>query len=213
VSLGTLGPAAARRLARRSPLPVRADRGFALKRNVQEWTVGAPAGAFARAFEAVMTEPGRAFGPIVLKRLPERVGRPFAAGERFHGCFTLSLAERPWLRAAARSRLAVAVEDAWLSDYAEVVLLALEPDADGIRRVVYRYLSGSPCAGATTLEITPLGPERCRFRALMAFQEAGLLSLPALHAFGLRAHDAVVGAQVGAAAARLGAEVRSSSCR
>jgi hypothetical protein len=206
---GALPPAFASKLARRRPLSMRPARGPAVKRNLHELTVAAPADAFAGAFRAVMREEAR-FGLIEVKRV--RQG-DFVVGERFTGCIRLAqLAARRrglwrallgWL---SRTRLGAWLEDAFLSDFAEIV--ALEPN-----QVEYRYLSGTPLAGRSRFEIAPLSSETCRLRVIFEYQEIGAFSISILHRFGLRMHDEVTALQAAAACARLGVPLLSSTIR
>jgi hypothetical protein len=203
VNPSTLSARAARRLIRRTPLELDARGMFAIKRNVHEWEVEADADALAAALRAVAADPGESFGIIRLRRLPERVGRPFEAGERFHGCLPLAGVAPRLARGLAAARLPGVtrwIEDTFLSDYAEVVTLE-------DRLVRYRYLSGTPIAGSSTLRIEPLGPGRARVVAIFEFQEVKAAALGALHGFALRAHDEALDAQVNKSAARAGGRV------
>jgi hypothetical protein len=179
-------------MARRRPLELDPARGFAIKRNVHEWVIGADAHRFAEAFAEVLREPGARFDAIEVQRMPGREGQPFAVGERFAGCVKLP-----------RFPLARWLEDNFFSDYAEIVELAP-------LRVVYRYLSGCPMAGTSTFEIQPLG-DRCRLRVIFEHQELGGLAVTVLHRFGIRMHDRVTRAQVAAAAGRLSAPIVSTT--
>src|SRR3989442_846603 len=89
--VNALGARMARRLAAREPTALDPARSFAIKRSVHELEIEAGAGAFARALHEVVSEPGASFGLIRLKRPADRLGRPFAPGERFHGCFSIAL--------------------------------------------------------------------------------------------------------------------------
>jgi hypothetical protein len=189
------------KLEKRTPLELDAKRACAIKRNLHELVIGADADRFAAAFEEVMREPGARFGPIEVKRLFGREGEPFSPGERFTGC--LRLGELGWPR-LGRTRFGAWLEDAFLSDYAEIV--ERTPN-----RVVYRYLSGCPMAGSSTFTVDPLGPNRCRFRALFEYQELGGIAITVLHRFGLRMHDRVTQIQAERAAARIGATIVSST--
>jgi len=196
---GTLSAGASRRLARRAPLAVHPARGPAIKRNVHDFVVAAPADALADALGAVLADPGP-IGAIEIKRRPDRVGKPFAVGERFHGCVHL-------LGALGRTRAGAWLEDTLASDYAEIV--AMEP-----RRMVYRYLAGSPIAGQTTFLLEDHVPAGSRLRVIFEFQEIGGAAVTVLHRFGLRLHDQVTLAQVTRAAERLGVPLISSTlCR
>jgi hypothetical protein len=200
VNSSALSTAAARRLAGRRPLHLDAGRPFAIKRSVHVLEVDCSPEALAAALREVLAEPGEALGGVVLRRLPERVGRPFEVGERFHGCLTLGGIARAWpLRGLARW-----VEDRFLSDYAEIV--EIEP-----LRFRYRYLSGTPIAGRSTLSLERAEPGRTRVEATFEFQEVRALALGALHRFALRRHDGAIDAQVRKAAARAGARILEST--
>jgi PHD/YefM family antitoxin component YafN of YafNO toxin-antitoxin module len=188
----TLSPSSARALAARVPLALDPRAPVAIKRNVHEVIVGAPADRLAAALRETLLEPGARFGPIVLKRQPSRAGA-FVPGERFHGCFALPL----------RFPGAAWLEDRLLSDYAEVV------SCDD-RQVTYRYLSGTPIAGESRLSVEPHGPH-ARFEAVFTFQERGTAAILLLHLAAARLHDEVIRVQIERAAARLAAPILSSS--
>src|SRR5438093_5906798 len=117
-------PPVERRLSVKKRLPVEPRRSIAIKRDVHEFTVDAPPERFARAFREVMTDPEGMFGLIRVKRPAERLGREFAVGERFQGCYSLaSVVARSrlfsWLLALPPVRWLIGrIEDAMLSDYA-----------------------------------------------------------------------------------------------
>jgi hypothetical protein len=200
-----------RRLTARAPLHVDAQRSIAIKRNVHEFVVDAPAGLFAAAFHDVMTEPDARFGRIDVRRDPERRGKKFTVGERFHGCLGIAasfprlarLLERIGLR-----RAATWLEDAVLSDYAEITELV---EADQSFTASYRYLDGSPIAGESRFTITPLGEGRCRLTALFTYQEISPVAVLVLQLFAARLHDHVVLDQVERAADRAGASLLSAT--
>jgi hypothetical protein len=210
-----LTPESARRLERRAPLPVDPGRAIAVKRDVHEFVVETDAATFARAFREVVTDPGSTFGLIRVKRPAERMGRDFAVGERFQGCFSLERAARARLPAAAHglaerlcaSRLARWVEDTFLSNYAEVVAI----EEGETFRLEYRYLDGTPIAGSSTFTIEPDGPGRCVVRQIFEYQEVGGVALGTFQRFGLKYHDQVVQMEIDDAAARAGARVVSST--
>ncbi|HTM22076.1 MAG TPA: hypothetical protein VL172_16255 [Kofleriaceae bacterium] len=212
---GALDRATVRALARRTANPVRAGRGPAIKRHQHEIDVACPADRFAAALREVLIEPGAAFGLVRLRRAPDRVGRPFAAGERFHGCFDLERAAAAagapsWLRralaAAARRGLIAWLEQRIASDHGEITELTEH-------QVAYRYLAGTPIAGESRYTIRPLGRDACRVEQLFCWQERGPLAVALLHGFGVRAHDQVVLAQMQAAAARCGAPLLRHTVR
>jgi hypothetical protein len=202
----------ARRLGRRAPLALDARRPFAIKRCVHEIDVDADARALAAAFREVVTDPAASFGLLRLKRPADRVGRPFAAGDRFHGCLSLRLAARgPLAALLAAPPLAAALsflEDRLLSDYAEIVEIAAEGAA---QRLVYRYLEGTPIAGTSTLAIEPRAGGGARVTQVFEFQEVRALALGPLHRFALKRHDEITHRQVQAAAERIGARITRST--
>ncbi len=216
----TLDDHDARRLAGRAPLPLDPSSPIAIKRDVHDFEVTADAAAFSRAFTEVVTDARSTFGLIRIRRHASRLGRAFEVGERFQGCFSLeraavaALERRGWNREAraaqrllarpAVTRLLTWIEDAMLSDYAEIV--ALEE-----HRVHYRYLDGTPIAGSSVFLVEPLGPGRCRVRQIFEYQEVGGVALGSFQRFGLKYHDQVVHMQIHQAAARAGAEVVRST--
>src|SRR5438093_12536566 len=83
-------PPAQRKLYTRRRLPVEPARSIAVKRDLHEFVVAADAATFAGAFKQVLTDPAGMFGLIRVKRPADRLGRDFAVGERFQGCYSLS---------------------------------------------------------------------------------------------------------------------------
>jgi hypothetical protein len=219
----TLTASAERRLAGKSPLPVDPKAAIAVKRDVHEFLVSTDAGTFARAFQEVVTDPESTFGLIRVKRPAARLGRDFAVGERFQGCFSLELALLARLPAAARARaerllalpaataLLRLVEDALLSNYAEVVAIESAPGAGGAFRLEYRYLDGTPIAGSSVFTIEDAGPGQCRVRQVFEYQEVNGVALGTFQRFGLKYHDQVVQMEVEKAAARAGVRVLSGT--
>jgi hypothetical protein len=225
----TLSPRALARLARRASSEIDPRRACAVKRLVHEIDADVEAGALARAIVEATADPAATFGALRLRRAPGRVGLPFEEGERFHGAFDLAalldaaLARGPLAfarGAAARllasrplAALARALEDALLSDYAEVVEVALSPDPStgAPRRVRYRYLEGTPIAGASTLAVRPRPEGGARVEVLFEFQETAAFALGALHRFALARHDQAVHAIVVDAARRAGGRVVAST--
>lgn len=207
-----MSPRAEARLMRRAPLPVDAGRAIAVKRDVHDFILDAGAADVARAFREVVTDPASRFGLIRVVRPPERVGQPFAVGERFQGCFSLAralgaaggLARAPGLRA-----LAALVEDLMLSNYAEVVAIDEDPQAQRFR-LEYRYLEGTPIAGRSIFTIEPHA-DGTRVRQIFEYQEVNGVALGTFQRFGLKYHDQVVQMEVEQAAARAGARVLSST--
>ena len=102
------------------------------------------------------------------------------------------------------TRLLTWIEDAMLSDYAEIV--ALEE-----HRVQYRYLDGTPIAGSSIFLVEPLGAARCRVRQIFEYQEVGGVALGSFQRFGLKYHDQDVHMQIHQAAERAGAQVVRST--
>lgn len=216
-----LSPGATRQLAKRSPLATDPGRGVAIKRNVHEFQIDTGARRFADALREVMREPEGRFGLIQLKRPAERVGREFRVGERFHGCFSLERLVDSWfgngrlgvarrlLGTLTRSRPARWLEDALMSDYAEIRAMDMAPGPGGAEcyRVVYRYLTGSPIAGRSIYRVVPAGECTCRFEAVFEYQEVSTVAVAALHYFGVEHHDQVVAIQVRRAARLAGARV------
>jgi hypothetical protein len=216
---------ARQRLASRAPLPVDPARSIAVKRDVHSFEIATDAASFAEAFRDVVTDPAGTFGLIRVKRPADRLGRPFEVGERFQGSFSIERAALAWIEAGrarfARRALAALlatrsaawilarVEDLALSNYAEIVEIAMEADAaaGGARRLVYRYLEGTPIAGSSTFTIEPRGERRCRLTQVFEFQEVNGMALATFERFGLKYHDQVVYMQVHKAAARAGARV------
>lgn len=174
---GEMGAGAARRVLRLGKARIDPSRGAAVKRNVHEFLVDAPAERFARALLDTLVEPGADFAGLTVRRLPGRAGRPFLPGERFQ---------------AALHRFPVE---------------ASEIDAVGPFEARYVYLDGAPFAGSSTFTVEADGPRRARFTAVFELQERGLLGVAVLHTFGIRAHDRVVAAQAERAAARAGGRV------
>jgi hypothetical protein len=201
-----MSAAATGKLLGRAPLPVNPARPIAIKRDVHEFEIAAPAERFARAFEEVVTDPASTFGLIRVKRPADRLGQRFTRGERFQGSFSFELAAGPrlaWLFALRPvARVATWLEDQFMSDYAEIV--EFEP-----LRLRYRYLDGTPIAGSSTFTIEPLGPDRCRFTQIFEFQEINGIALRTFQSFGLKYHDQVVWQQVRRAAAKANAAVLS----
>ena len=202
-------PRASAALDRRAPLPVDPGRSIAVKRDVHEFILDAEPAAVARAFREVVTEPESRFGLIRVKRPAARVGRPFAPGERFQGCFSLELALGPagaLLQLPGLRALAALIEDHMLSDYAEVVEIVEDAAAQRFR-LEYRYLEGTPIAGRSIFTIEPHGAGATRVRQIFEYQEVNGIALGTFQRFGLKYHDQVVQMEIERAAARAGARV------
>jgi hypothetical protein len=211
-----LSSRAVRKLSKRPRLPVDAGRSIAIKRDVHEFLVAAEPARLAAAFEAVMTDPRGMFGLIRVKRPDERMGRAFAVGERFQGCYSLAAALLGvvsgrarrllgWLLGRAPLRWLVArLEDALLSDYAVIDELELDPAPGRPHALQYSYLAGTPIAGSSrfTIEAHAGGS---RVTQIFEYQEVNAIALGTFQRFGLKMHDQVVHRQIAQAAARAGA--------
>jgi hypothetical protein len=206
----SLSSHALRLLADRSPLQVDPARNTAIKRNVHEFVIDVDPNAFARAFHEVMIEPGAVFGRIQIKRSPDRVGKPFEAGERFHGCFALGTtfpALKPMLASPLVDAAAAWLEDSLLSDYSEI--LEIGEDERGFR-ASYRYLSGSPIAGYSVFRVEP-DPKGARMEAIFYYQEISSVAVLVLQQLAAKLHDEVLVAQVERAAERAGGRILRST--
>ncbi len=213
-----------RKLRQRAILELNPHAAIGIKRDVHNFVVDAPAAAMADAFHRAMRTPGKSFGLIEVRRLPENVGRPFQLGERFQGRYGLEAAVRrstgngltglipggTWLDAPLQ-KLVRQLEDGFLSDYGIVTELELSParPEDG-HRLRYAYLEGSPIAGSSTFEVLPCGPDRCRVRQVFEYQELRWDSVPLLSSVGLRLHNQVVASQISQSAGLIGARVLES---
>jgi hypothetical protein len=215
-----LDGATARRLALRAPQVIDAARAAAIKRNVHELDLDVDACRFARALGDVMRDPRAQFGLVRLRRARDRVGRDFARGERFEGCFSVRAAAAAWgaprwlgrvLALAERAGALAWFEQRFAADHSEITQLALDPDDDGVRRVAYRYLAGTPLAGESVYTIAPRGPRACRLEVAFTYQETTAAAVSLLHRFGIRQHDLAVRAQAELAAARAGGRVVAST--
>ncbi|MCB9732317.1 MAG: hypothetical protein H6745_06885 [Deltaproteobacteria bacterium] len=210
-------PRVAATLDRRALATLSEGASIAIKREVHELVVSAPAPAFAAAFRAVMMAPESRFGDIRVRRPEGRLGATFEIGERFQGAFDVcsALARRGpagRLAAAILARtpaLARRLEDAFLSDYAEIEVIEALPG--GGERLRYRYLEGTPIAGSSTFLVTPDGDARCRVTQIFEYQEVNAFALAAFQHAGLKLHDHVVWEQVRKAAAQAGGQVISAT--
>lgn len=213
-----------RKLRQRAVLQLNPHAAIGIKRDVHNFTVDASAAAFADAFHSAMRTPGKSFGLIEVRRLPENVGRPFQLGERFQGRYGIEAALRrstgsnlaglvpggAWLDGPLQ-KLLRQVEDGFLSDYGIITELELEPERpEDARRLRYAYLEGSPIAGSSTFEVAPCGAERCRVSQVFEYQELRWDSVPLLSSVGLRLHNQVVASQIAQSAALIGARVLDS---
>jgi hypothetical protein len=213
---GALDDGAARRLAAMPVARLDAARAAAIKRNVHELDIDATPDRFAAALTDVLADPAAGFGLVEVRRARDRLGLGFNPGERFVGCFSVTRAAAAWraprwvravLGVAERAGILPWLEHRLTCDHAEIAELQLDPDAEGARRVVYRYLAGTPLAGDSAYTITPLGPRACRLEVAFTYQETTAAAVSLLHRFGIRQHDAAVLAQAEAAARRVGARV------
>jgi len=205
------------RLEKRELLDLDPHGSIAIKRDVHEFIVEANADDFATAFATVLTHPESTFGLIRVKRPHNRLGKSFREGERFQGCFSIERAIRLRFRAewldvflAARptARVIGWLEDMMLSNYAEVREIS---EHDGVHRVHYVYLDGTPIAGSTTFTVEPLDEDRCRVRQVFEYQEQDSMALASFQRMGLKMHDQVVWEQIHQTARMLHAEVVSAS--
>jgi hypothetical protein len=231
---GALDAGAGRRLDAMRVATLDGRRPAAIKRNVHELDIDAPAPRFARALAQTLADPTASFGLVAVRRVDANTGRPFAAGERFAGCFRLALAARAWgapgwlvaaLDRADAAGLLPWIENRLTSDHAELRELALDGDGDGhgdgagdhgddaaAATMAYRYLDGTPLAGESRYTIEARG-EGARLTVTFHFQETAGWAIALLHGFGIRQHDLAVLAQAEAAAARLGARVVAHTIR
>jgi len=221
--LRVIPPTAIKKLHTRRRLPVEPARSIAVKRDVHEFVVAAAADRLAAAFKEVLIDPAAMFGLIRVKRPAERMGRDFAVGERFQGCYSLAgalLHNRGrvvggllrWLLSLPPLRwLIAAVEDAMLSDYAVIDELVLQPPPGEMHRLKYSYLDGTPIRGCSRFHIEPDGEDRCRVTQIFEYQEVNAIALGTFQRFGLKMHDQVVHMQIHQAAARAGAAVVSGT--
>jgi hypothetical protein len=210
-----------KKLGTRRRLPVEPKRNIAIKRDVHEFVVAADSGRFADAFKQVLTNPQGMFGLIRVKRPAERLGRDFAVGERFQGCYSIAGAilgadggkgVLGWFLKLAPVRwLIAAIEDAMLSDYVVIDELVLEPPPGEMHRLKYSYLDGTPIRGCSRFHIEPAGEGRCRVTQIFEYQEINAIALGTFQRFGLKMHDQVVHMQIHQAAAIAGALVVSGT--
>lgn len=163
---------------------------IAIKRGQHTIDVGASAAALMPSFAATLQDPGRRFGLIELLRTADKIGKPYAVGERFQGRYLIedAIAESlRHLRAGALSselthlfhvfdfdRLFDAIENKMLSDYGMITDLVLTPSAGEPHRLRYVYLEGTPIAGSLSIECQDIAPGICRLTQTTEYQEAGL---------------------------------------
>lgn len=218
----TLSPALADSLASRKALRVRDGGAVPAKRDVLRVVVDADAPRVARALEAVLSEPGRMFGLVGVRRAAANEARPFAVGERFQGSFRLAaLATRGAERLGVRSpRLDAALSSAWVtslldrveaaafSDFAELVEVTRDPAPGAPFRFVYRYLEGTPIAGRSVYMVSARDDGAALVTHEFDYQELNAMAAVTFQLVGLREHGRAVEAQVRAAAEQLGAATR-----
>jgi hypothetical protein len=204
----------------RTVLPFDPGSGIAIKREVHEIVVAAPARPFIDSLTQVLLDPERRYGLIRVMFPPGLAAGELRPGVRFQGRYELELAAgeidgplrrplqllcgAPWVRAALGR-----VGDAVISNYAELTELQLDPAP--VARMKYVYLRGTPIAGSSTYLIRPLADEMCCFTQVFEYQEINRLAHATFGTFGLRHHDRAVYAQVHHAARRLGARVVSTT--
>ncbi len=208
--VSTLDSRTLKKTAKRRVLSIDPKRSTAVKRNVHEFAVDVDAASFARAFHQVLTEPDTTFGPIEVRRDPERLGQPFAVGERFHGCFSVSASfprTAALLGRVGLGGLVTRLENALLSDYAVIATLI---ESKTRFEASYEYLSGSPIAGESRFVVEPRGSQ-ARLEVVFCYQEIAAPAIFVLHAFAARLHDEVVLEQVRRAASRAGGRIVSST--
>lgn len=205
-------------LEARAVLSTDATANIAIKRDVHNILVGAPAGVFINTLHDVLRTPGEMFGLISVHRPPERMGEPFVVGDRLQGRYSL---EDAWqidqddddsddgFMERTFERCLRWIEDKHLSDYGLVTEVALDPtqSADGIARFRYVYLEGTPIAGSTTFECVPVGDDKCCFRSIFEYQELAYSTVLLFGSVGLRLHNQVIVAEAQLAAQRLGVEI------
>ncbi len=216
-SVGAMAPREERAIDARRPNPMRHGSWLPAKREVQRFVVGADASSFSAAFEAVLTEPGRHFGVVRVRRPRAAVGRPFAVGTRFQGGFSLAAVARAklgtsrvdgWLEAPAVVALLDRVEAAAFSNFAELTEIERSPAPGAPHRFAYRYLEGTPIAGRSVYLVEDLASGGARVTHEFEYQEINGAAAVTFQLLGLREHMLAVESQVAAATERLGASMR-----
>lgn len=196
---------------------------IAIKRDVHNFEVDADATTFADAFHRTMCAPKAQFGLVRVIRTRAETGEPFALNKRFQGQYQLDEAildgldkrfrrwlarhARPFLRALHIGKLVRLTEDLIASDYG--VVTAFDIASPTRPTMTYTYLEGSPIAGSSTFEVTPLGPGRCLFTQIFVYQELHLDFVLFFSTQGLKLHDQVVFHQVAQTAKALGVGFRN----
>lgn len=221
--VAAMAPSQERAIASRRPNPMRRASWLPAKREVQRFVVDTDAARFAAAFEAALTEPGRHFGVVRVRRSVEAVGRPFAVGERFQGGFSLAALLRgrlgalgvgspralAWIDAPATTALFDRVEAATLSNFAELTEIERQPAPGQPHRFVYRYLDGTPIAGRSVYLVRDLAEGGARVTHEFEYQEVDGAAAVTFQLLGLRQHLLAVEAQVRAATDALGVAMRT----
>jgi len=213
----------------RAILKLDPDSNIAIKRDVRRFDVSAPAAEMADAFHRVLQRPGARFGLIEVIRAKDRYGLPYQLGERFQGRFDLERALLDELRARILATLTPAVArlldvldidelldslaDRVASDYGVITELSLEPVAGKPIRMTYEYLEGTPIAGSSIFQVEPLGDAKCCCRQIFEYQEQDVGAVLFMGTLGIKLHNDVVQAEIGQAAALLGAAVVRSDIR
>jgi hypothetical protein len=195
----------------RAPLVTNPNTAITIKRDVHNFEVTGSAEDFAAAFQKVMTDPSRRFGLIKVIRMPRADGKslgPFAECDRFQGQYQVDLAveqnvpaweKRLFGELAANDEIHKLLQDFEgknTSDYGEIVVLKLTPNADHHYIMQYRYLTGSPIAGFSTFEVLQIADNTIRVTQTFEYQEQTLPFAAFFSAGGLKLHDQVVYSQV-----------------
>lgn len=203
-----------RRLDDRGVLAVDPRSPVAIKRDVHELEVDAPAQDFVEAFHAAMIDPARRFGLVRVVRKRARVGAPFRVGERFQGRFCVSAAAPArvarWLEHPVAEAALWTIESELASDFGEITELRLSLDPHDVRpqyRLRYRYLEGSYIAGSSTFIVEPAGERRARVTQVFEYQEIASRYVLWMGTSVVKMHNQVVYSQVAQAASIAGARV------
>lgn len=196
------------------------ESAVAIKRDVHNIDVDASAADMMQAFASTMAAPGKMFGLIEVLRTRDKVGHPFAVGERFQGRYSIDAAAMESLKSLSSSALLRGVagilkaldpvfdaaENLMLSDYGVITDIDLTPPY----RLRYEYLEGTPIAGSLTIECHDTGPGRCRFTQTSEYQEAGIEVVVLFGTEVLKMHNRVFYEEVRQSADRIGAHILGS---
>jgi hypothetical protein len=162
-----------------------------IKTDVQRYIVSLPMQPFADAFHATMRDTTRQFGEIRVLRLPENACCEFKLGEHFQGkyglCPICGKLDKPWLDA-----IVIAIEDSMTSDYGEIDELRLTGPPGQPRVLRYVYLQGSPIAGSSTFEVTPINACYSMLTQTFVWQEQDASFEEFFRREGLKLHNEVV---------------------